>query len=173
MTEPRGDRAELVPGEDLTLRQRQAAVLEAAGLDTTGIGITLKLNKKTIERWRREEPQYNIAVKEYESRAIQDLEPIVQRIQLDMAVAVEKAITTIISAMDANTKAGTPAWAARLKAAADALNHAKLIAPATLTPKVEGGVGNAQFAVIRVEVPEGSTAEAQPAIEAEVIEPDA
>jgi len=162
-----------VPGENLNLRQHQAAILEAAGMDGPRIGVLLDLHKKTIERWRREVPEYNEAVKEYESRRVQDLEPIVMRIQLEVAETALKAIRTMNAAMDATTKAGSPAWAARLKAAADALNNSKLISPTTLAPKdSSGGGGGAQFAVIRVEVPEGSTAETQ-AIEAEVVAPEA
>lgn len=116
-----------MPSNELSSRKQQAVLLEATGLSREEIVALGIASTATISRWRRE-PEYQTAVTELSDKLTGSLEPLFQKLRVELAAGAHKSIETLMNAQEAmkdDDGAQVPDWPIRVKAAAELLNKLK------------------------------------------------
>lgn len=109
---------------ELSSRKQQSVLLEATGLTREEIVSLGVASTATISRWRRD-PEYQEAVQELTGKLVDSLEPLFQKVKVELASGAHQSIQTLLEAQNAmkdEDGAQVPDWPVRVRAATEMLN---------------------------------------------------
>lgn len=164
------------PGKELELRelspkQRQAAVLEAAGVPRTQIAEAVGVSAKTLTAWGKRE-DYSTAVTEAAGSQLARIEARVEALQVQAVHAAELALDRLVEALEAKDEYDRPYWKIVVDAARELSSNPTL--RAIVDPKGAAGSGQVSVGVtlVRIQTDEGGekVIEFEDVIEGEVEE---
>jgi transposase len=140
----------------LTVRQKQSAVLEAAGYDREQIATVLGVTIRTVAEWKKGE-EYKAEVERFAGREIEALEPMIQVVKQELVATGLKAVEKLQELLEC----GDPELEHQV--AKTVVQHLKLVGPRELTERAgeiegEGNSSGPNVAIIKVDLPDAPAA---------------